>query len=80
MSPQTGMERLGQVQDIQTELNLIKLFMEEFGPLMNPKRTTIPSGAGQDGEQAQAERPKQPAAASINRRNNSCLKTMDSIS
>jgi hypothetical protein len=61
MSPQTGMERLGQIQDVKTEMNLIKMFTEEFSPIMNATQNGNPfAGTGQDGEQAQAERPKQP--------------------
>lgn len=64
MSPQTAMEQLGNVTDIETELVLIKGFLEEFQQLQAQERNSGGAfeGGSAGGGNATASQPKEPVA------------------
>ena len=61
VSPESALDRLGDVRDTETELNLIKAWMEYVASLKAPQTNPF-GGAGSQGEQAGLSRPTQPTA------------------
>jgi len=59
ISPETALERLGDVRDTQTEQKLIKAWMEYSSTLNKPAQDPF-GGAGAGGEQAGMSRPNTP--------------------
>lgn len=61
IAPETALERLGDMRDIQTELNLIKAWMEYKAKVnLNAQMQNPFGGAGSGGEQAGLSRPNEP--------------------
>jgi len=59
VSPETALDRLGDIRDVQTELNLIKAWMEYAATVQVPAANPF-GGAGSGGEQAGLNRPSKP--------------------
>jgi hypothetical protein len=59
VSPETALERIGDIRDTQTELNLIKAWLEYSSTLNAPAQNPF-AGAGAGGEQAGMARPNAP--------------------
>ena len=59
LSPETALERLGDIRDTQTELKLIKAWMEYTSQLTVQQQSPF-EGAGSRGEQAGMNRPSEP--------------------
>lgn len=59
ISPETALNKLGDIRDLQTEMNLIKAWLEYKASLNVPEDNPF-SGTGMGGEQANAVRPDEP--------------------
>jgi len=62
IAPETALEKLGDIRDIKTEMNLIKKWMEEKAELESAGKPDPFAGAGMNGTQAQRPNPKEPQA------------------
>ena len=62
MSPQTALERLADIRDVKTELNLIKAWMEYQAQVNAPSVNDPFGGSSTNGELAGLKKPKQPQA------------------
>lgn len=62
IAPETALEKLGDIRDIKTEMNLIKKWMEEKAELEAAGKPDPFAGAGMNGTQAQRSNPKEPQA------------------
>ncbi len=60
ISPEAALDRLGDIRDTQTELKLIKAWMEYTSSLQQVQANPF-GGAGSGGEQAGLNRPSKPA-------------------
>lgn len=62
IAPETALEKLGDIRDLKTEMNLIKKWMEEKAELEAAGQPDPFAGAGMNGTQAGQSRPKDPQA------------------
>jgi len=60
VAPETALNRMGDIRDIQTEMNLIKAWMEYTASTQMPMNANPFGGTGAQGEQAGLNRPSQP--------------------
>jgi hypothetical protein len=60
IAPETALNRMGDIRDIQTEMNLIKAWMEYTARVNVPQNANPFGGTGAQGEQAGLNRPSQP--------------------